>query len=128
MGEKRDAPGVNEVDEYMTGLDHPLKAETEMLRATIKGVRPDITEQVKWNAPSFSYRGEYLVTFNLRKPEHVHLVFHNPMVVGVTSDLLEGDYPDGRRMAYFRDMADVERKRSELQRVIGELVRKIDQQ
>jgi uncharacterized protein YdhG (YjbR/CyaY superfamily) len=122
------ADGTAMVDEYMAGLDHPLKAETETLRATIKGVHPQITEEVKWNAPSFSYRGEYLVTFNLRKPEHVHPVFHNPLVVDVSSDLLEGDYPDGRRMAYFRDMADVQSRRTALERVIGELVTKIDEQ
>lgn len=52
-----------EVDAYMAKLEHPLKAELQAVRETIKGVNPGITEQIKWNAPSFSYRGEYLVTF-----------------------------------------------------------------
>ncbi len=54
------------VDAYMERLDHPLKAEVQAVRDLIKGVDSRITEQVKWNAPSFSYMG-YLATFNLRR-------------------------------------------------------------
>src|SRR5689334_10560222 len=64
------------VNAYMDALDHPLKAEVQAVRDIIKNVHPDITEQVKWTAPSFSYKG-YLATFNLRAIEHVHLIFHN---------------------------------------------------
>jgi uncharacterized protein YdhG (YjbR/CyaY superfamily) len=43
------------VDEFMAALDHPFKAGVQAVRETIRGVHPGITEQVKWNAPSFSY-------------------------------------------------------------------------
>jgi len=115
-----------EVDEFMAQLDHPFKAEVEMLREYLKGVHPEITEQVKWKAPSFSYHGEYLTTFNLWAKERVHLVFHNPLVVEVVSGLLEGNYSDGRRMAYFADMADAQEKKAELGRVVTELIDMID--
>jgi hypothetical protein len=111
-----------DVDDFMATLDHPLKAEVQRLRGLIKGVDPDITEQVKWKAPSFSCAGEYLVTFNLRATRHVHLVFHNPRIAEVDSDLLEGDYPD-RRMAYFTSAQDVRANEAALVGVIGELVR-----
>ena len=52
MAKKRET-----VDEYMAALDHPFKAEVEALRAIIKGVNPNITEQVKWNSPSYRYKG-----------------------------------------------------------------------
>jgi len=55
MAKKRET-----VDEYMAALDHPFKAEVEALRAIIKGVNPNITEQVKWNAPSYRYKGTTL--------------------------------------------------------------------
>jgi uncharacterized protein YdhG (YjbR/CyaY superfamily) len=90
------------VDEFMEKLDHPFKAEVEMIREIIKNVSKEITEQIKWNAPSFSYRGESLVTFNLWEKQKIHLVFHNPEISKVKSTLLEGDY-DHRRMAYFAD-------------------------
>ena len=68
------------VDAYMERLDHPRKAEVQAVRDLIKGVDSRITEQVKWNAPSFSYKG-YLATFNLRPTHHVHLVWHNGAIL-----------------------------------------------
>ncbi|MFG3701398.1 DUF1801 domain-containing protein [Micromonospora sp. NPDC047620] len=117
---------TDEVDAFMDKLDHPFKVEVEMLRESIKAINPKITEQVKWKAPSFSYKGEYLATFNLWAKEHVHLVFHNPLVVDIDSKLLEGNYTDGRRMAYFQDMKDARAKKTELKRVIKELIKSID--
>jgi uncharacterized protein YdhG (YjbR/CyaY superfamily) len=116
---------TDKVDEYMAALKHPLKKETQALRDIIKGVNKNITEEVKWNAPSFSYKGEYLVTFNLRTPQHVHLVFHNPLIPKVKSTLLEGDYVD-RRMVYFVSMQDVKAKKELLEKVLKDLIKLID--
>ena len=109
------------VDENLSNLDHPLKAEVQAVREIIKGVNNDIDEEWKWNAPSFSYNGSNLVTFNLWEQKRIHLVFHNPQIVNIKSALLEGDYPT-RRMAYLNDIADIEAKRIELERVITELI------
>ena len=98
--------GTKKVDEFMENLDHPLKAEVQTVREIIKNVNKDIAEEIKWKAPSFSYNGEYLVTFNLWEREHIHLVFHNPEISKVKSKLLEGDY-DHRRMAHFSDQDDI---------------------
>ena len=106
----------------MEKLSHPLKAEIEELRKIIKRVNGDILEEIKWNAPSYRYRGNYLVTFNLRDTKRIHLVFHNPLIPKVHSKLLEGDYVD-RRMTYFSDMKDVKAKKSEFQTILKELVK-----
>ena len=113
---------VSSVDAFMQKLDHPLKAEVEALRKIIRTVSTEITEQIKWNAPSYSYRGEYLVTFNLRETKRIHLVFHNPMIPKIKSQLLEGDYPD-RRMTYFSDMKDIKAKKAEFQNILKQLVK-----
>jgi len=113
------------VDEFMARLDHPLKAEIEAVRQIILGVHPGITEQIKWAGPCFSYK-EYLVTFNPRATNHVHLVFHNGAVLHDSTGLLEGTYVD-RRMAYFRDMAEVEAKKPALENVIKEWIQLMDQ-
>jgi hypothetical protein len=110
-----------DVDRFMAALDHPLRAEVQALRDIILAVDDRITEQIKWKAPSFSC-GDYIATFNLRARQHVHLVFHNPHLAAVDSDLLSGSWPD-RRMAYFTDLADVEAKRAELERVVREIIR-----
>ena len=115
---------TDKVDEYMVALRHPLKDEVQLVREIIKGVDKNISEEVKWNAPSFSYKGEYLVTFNLRNPAHIHLVFHNPLIPQVKSKLLEGEYKD-RRMVYFANKRDVVAKKSALEKVIKDLVKLI---
>jgi uncharacterized protein YdhG (YjbR/CyaY superfamily) len=113
------------VQEYMQNLDHPLKAEIEVVRDIIKGVHPEIQEEIKWNAPSYSYKGNYLVTFNLRAAQHVHLVFHNPEISKVNNEILEGSYID-RRMTYLTSMEDIDDKKVNLQVVIRELIAIID--
>lgn len=117
---------TEEVDEFMDKLDHPFKAEVQAVRDIIKSVNGDITERIKWAAPSFSYKG-YLATFNLWAKQHVHLVFHNGAILSNESGLLEGDYPD-RRMAYFYSMDDVEAKRPALEDAVREWVKLRDQE
>lgn len=109
------------VDKFMLGLSHPLKAEVEAVRSIIKGADINIHEEIKWKAPSFNYNGEYLVTFNLRDSKRIHLVFHNPMIPKVKSDLLEGDYKD-RRMMYLAGMKDIQAKKAELVKVLKDLI------
>jgi len=111
-----------QVNEFMEQLDHPLKDEVQLIRAIIMNVNKDITEQIKWKAPSFSYQGEYLVTFNLRDQQKIHLVFHNPEVAKVKSKLLEGTYED-RRMAYFADENDIKAKKPELEKALKDLIK-----
>jgi uncharacterized protein YdhG (YjbR/CyaY superfamily) len=113
---------IQQVDEFLDKLNHPFKAEVQMIREIIKTVNKDITEQIKWNAPSFSYRGEYLVTFNLWEKQKIHLVFHNPVISKVKSKLLEGDY-DHRRMAYFSDKQDIEAKKPALEKALKDLIK-----
>jgi len=113
------------VNEFMDKLDHPFKAEVQAVREIIMNVNKHITEDIKWAAPSFSYKG-YMVTFNLWAKQHVHLVFHNPEVVNIKSKILEGNYPT-RRMVYFSDMKDVNAKKATLVKVVKELVKLIDE-
>jgi uncharacterized protein YdhG (YjbR/CyaY superfamily) len=112
---------TEQVNEFMAKLDHPFKAEVQMIREIIKNVDNDITEQIKWKAPSFSYKGEYLVTFNLWEKRKIHLVFHNPAISKVKSKLLEGDY-EHRRMTYFSDENDIRAKKKALENTLRDLI------
>ncbi len=116
---------TEDVNDYMAKSDHPMNDVVEEVRKIIKGVNPDILEEVKWNAPSFSYK-DYIATFNLRDKSQVHLIFHAKRTPEVKSELLEGNYPDGRRMTYFHGMEDVKAKRAELERIVKELIKRDD--
>ena len=65
-----------EVERFMEGLDHPLKEEIGRLREAILDSNDQITEHIKWKAPSFRYAGEDRVTFRLHPAERAQLVFH----------------------------------------------------
>ena len=110
------------VEKFIEKLDHPFKAEVQFLRKTIKKVNKDIAEEWKWNAPSYSYHGNYLVTFNLWEKGHIHLVFHNPMISKVKNKLLEGEYKE-RRMVHFSDMKDIKAKQATLEKALKDLIK-----
>jgi hypothetical protein len=109
------------VTAFMAQLDNPLKAEIETVRTIIKTADVGIKERIKWNAPSYYFNNEDMVTFHTRAINRVHLVFHHPDIVQIKSPLLEGDYKD-RRMTYFKDMAAVQSAKQELQNIMKELV------
>lgn len=115
---------AEKVAEWMDALEHPLKPEIETLRAIIKAADSKVCERIKWNAPSYYYKEDF-VTFHPREQQKVHLVFHHPAIATITSPLLEGDYKD-RRMAYFFSMEDILSKADELQRIVQELIRIMD--
>jgi hypothetical protein len=104
----------DKVDQLMEKVDHPQKAAIVYLRAAILGVDPEITEQVKWNAPSFSYGGVDRVTFHLRSQD-VQLIFHRGAAVRADTATFEFVDDTGlmqwksndRAVVAFKDLADV---------------------
>jgi uncharacterized protein YdhG (YjbR/CyaY superfamily) len=113
-----------QVTAYMKNLNHPLKAETEALRAIIKNSNKKLSERIKWNAPNYYYKQD-LVTFGPYKNGKVLLVFHHPAIVKIKSDLLEGDYKD-RQLIYIDSMKAIKENKKELERIMNRLVTAID--
>ncbi|MBA9086161.1 uncharacterized protein YdhG (YjbR/CyaY superfamily) [Fontibacillus solani] len=68
--------GHQQVVDYLNHLDHPLKKEIEEARRIILGVNEQISEHIKWNAPSFCFNGDDRVTFNLQGKGFFRIVFH----------------------------------------------------
>lgn len=120
---------TEKVDEYMQNLKHPMINVVEALREIILKTNKEIGEEVKWNAPTFFYKGEmkpfnpkeykrYIIVFNLYQKDCIRLVFPSGTKINDTSGLLEGDYSDGRRLAMFYDLKDVKSKEKNLQKGI----------
>ncbi len=63
------------VDEFMTSLNHPYKAELEKLREIILGANSKIEEDIKWKCPTFVYNGN-MASIVVRTKSHVQLMFH----------------------------------------------------
>lgn len=66
---------TNPVEEFLRKLRHPLKAEILEVRKAILSVSPEISEDIKWNAPSFRTK-EFFATFHLRSQREVVLILH----------------------------------------------------
>jgi hypothetical protein len=96
-----------EVDLFMSGLDHPRKEGIERLRAAILGSNDRITEHVKWNAPSFCYAGEDRMTFRLFPEDRAQLVFHRGAKVKDDADAFEFDDDTGLLRWVAKDRAVV---------------------
>jgi hypothetical protein len=121
----------------MKKLKHPLSGVVAALREAILSTDSEIGEEVKWNAPTFFYAGEmkvsdpkeykrYIVVFNLYQKDCIRLVFPSGAKVKDSSGLLQGDYKDGRRLAFFHDMKEVKSKKAVLQRAIKKWLKLLD--
>ena len=105
-----------DVDAYMAALDHPLKAETERLRAIVRAAAPQTGERVKWNAPSYGPGDEDRVTFNLSRKDRVQVIFHRGAKAKTDAGFRFGGDPEGlltwaapdRGIAAFRSAEEVE--------------------
>jgi hypothetical protein len=121
------------VDAFMLGLEHPLKAEIELLRKIVLGVDPQISEGIKWNAPSFRTSG-YFATTHLHGKGTVGLILH----LGAKARELPAEGmaiadPDGllrwlgkdRAMIEFRGRAGIEAGRAALAAILRQWIRHV---
>lgn len=104
------------VDKFMEQLDNPLKEEMNAVREIILNSSDKITEDIKWSAPNFMYKGN-MATFNPRAKKFVNLTFHTGALIKDTSGLLEGDKPEAR-VVRFNDMEEVLKKKEALESVV----------
>jgi hypothetical protein len=96
--------GTDEVTDFMRALEHPRKAEMELLRATILAADPGISEGIKWNAPSFR-TAEWFATMNFRG-KALMVILHAGAKARDTTDLKIDD-PKGLLKWLGKDRAAV---------------------
>ena len=109
-----------QVTAFIDGLTHARKAEIVLLRDAILGSRVELTEQIKWNAPSFCSGGDDRVTFRLQPGDRIELIFHRG--AKKRTDALEFTDPNGlirwltpdRGVVALEDVAATKRHRAEI--------------
>ena len=117
------------VDAYLR--DQPAERQTaiNVLRGTVLGARHGVTEIVKWNSPSYVYKGEDRITVNATAKEAVRLIFHAGVETAEdkqAAPTFTGD-PDGllrwhsniRASLLVKDAAEAEAKREAIAAVVG---------
>ncbi|HEY0655144.1 MAG TPA: DUF1801 domain-containing protein [Chryseosolibacter sp.] len=119
------------VDEFIKNTSHSRKSEMLELRKIISKSVPALTEQIKWNAPSFCHAGDDRITFNLSKPDTILLIFHRGAkskklaskspILKDNTEFLEWPAPD-RGVMKFKSMNDVTSKRSALAQIVKDWI------
>ena len=132
--------GISEpdkVDEFMQTLNYPLKDVLQYLREFILSIDKKIGEGIFYNAPVFYYTGtmkpfnpkdykRYIVGSNLFKKDTLRMIFLRGASAQDPTNILEGDYKDGRRLLSFKSIDDIKSKEKALKSIIKELVKNID--
>lgn len=115
--------------DLVRALDDDTREQVQLLRDIIGSLDADLTEHVKWNAPSYMLDGEDRITMNLRNKQGlVKLVLH----MGATrpedrkgAPVLLADEgivewaSDIRGFVTFTDLADIRAKEPAVRRVLA---------
>lgn len=105
---------------FLDHLEVDKREQVLALRSIILKAQPDLIEHIKWNAPSYLYKGEDRLTFNLiNKQQLVMLVFHMGVkrpenkkahpIMDDQSGLISWN-SDCRGTMSFKNIADIESK------------------
>jgi uncharacterized protein YdhG (YjbR/CyaY superfamily) len=106
----------DEVDAWMAAYDNPQKELVQAVREAVLAADPRLGECIKWQAPTFTYKGN-LASFFPKAKKHASLMFHKGAEIPGEFPSLEGDGKEARSMK-FLDAADLEAKRDELGRIV----------
>ena len=137
MAAAKQPSGSEDVSAFIKKTPTDVAKLLETIRRVILGTDKEISEQIKWNAPSFYYSGEMkafdakeykrdIVVYNLHKKEYVLLVFPSGAKINNDSGLLEGDYKDGRRLLKIMDLKDLKAKEKNLQKALKDWLRQVE--
>ena len=127
----------DKVHAYMQKLKHPMSEVVATLRKIILSTDDQIGEEIKWNAPTFFYAGEmapsdpkkykrYIIVFNLYQKDCIRLIFPSGATIKDNSGFLQGDYADGRRLAFFHNLGEVKSQTKPLQQAIKKWLTLLD--
>jgi hypothetical protein len=104
-----------EVDQWLDQAGHPLEAAMRRARDIILEADGRVTESIKWNTPTFAYRGN-IASFNPSKSV-ISIMFHRGAEIPGEHPRLEGDGKLVRTMR-FADLDQLQAGRADLEAVI----------
>ena len=105
-----------EVNAWFKKYDNPMKAVVQRVREIIMAADDRIGETIKWQAPTFIYKGN-LASFFPRSKKHASLMFHTGAEISGDFPNLEGEGEKARTMK-FLDLEEVEARKDELEAIV----------
>lgn len=129
----RSASAPDDVETFLASLEHPFKQEILAIRQIILGADPGIAEGIKWKAPSF-HTSEYFATVNLRAKDGVQVILHfgakkrddlTARAAIADPELLLEWLASDRALVKFRDLKELDAKRSAFTNVIRQWIKHV---
>jgi len=118
-----------EVTEFLNDLNHPFRNEIEELRDCILASDKNLIENIKWNAPNYSFENEDRITMRIQPiTTKVQLIFHRgakkheqpkERLIANKSKMLLWKEND-RAIITFKNKQDIENGKAELEKIISE--------
>jgi hypothetical protein len=105
-----------EVDAWFAHYDNPMKDVVQRVREIVLDADPRVGECVKWQAPTFTYKGN-IASFYPKSRQHASLMFHLGAKIPGTFPRLEGT-GDTSRVIKVADLAEAEAARPELESIV----------
>ena len=105
-----------DVDAWFDSYDNPQRDLVLAVRQVVLDTDPRVSETIKWQAPTFMYRGN-IASFYPKATKRVSLMFHTGASLPDPAGLLEGEGATSR-VAKFVDAADLEAKTEALQGLV----------
>ncbi len=107
---------AKEVDDWMAAYDNPMKEVVQKMRDIILATSPDVGETIKWQAPTFTYKGN-IASFFPRAKARATLMFHKGALIPGDFPHLKGDGAEGRTFTA-ESVSEAEERSEELQAIV----------
>ena len=101
-----------DVDLWLETYDNPMKPVVAAIRQLALSCDARVEETIKWQAPTFMYKGN-IASFFPKAKKHASLMFHKGAEIPGNFPNLQGDGKEARTFKVF-DLDDLEAKSDEL--------------
>jgi len=114
------------VTNFLDELNHPLRREIEELRFILNSYE-GLSENIKWNAPNYSFKNQDRITMKIFPHNQIQLIFHrgakkleqpSQRLIDDTSGILVWKEND-RAIVSFKKIDDVIRVTPDLKNIIA---------
>ena len=104
------------VDAWFDRYDNPMKPVVQRMREIVLEADPRVAECIKWQAPTFTYRGN-LASFYPKSRQHASLMFHLGAKIPGSHPRLEGT-GDTSRVFKAGSLEEAEATRGDLEAIV----------
>jgi uncharacterized protein YdhG (YjbR/CyaY superfamily) len=105
-----------EVDAWFERYENPMKDVVQRIRAIVLGADARMEECIKWQAPTFTYRGN-LASFFPKSKQHASLMFHVGAQIPGNHPRLEGT-GDTSRVLKLGSVAEADAAKGDIERIV----------